>query len=173
MSEERFKKLLAVLIAVVTVIAAILAQLQAEAGNRDDRANRDSKQASVEAFGLQIRGSTQANYHYFTAFEQYRELETLSEAAEKRHDSKAAERYGSMRDRLLDKDQALTDFISEYPDADAGALRTLIRNARKEKELSKPPKNFRALYQAIKAVMDTQNSGADQAADTDSDTDEE
>lgn len=83
------------------------------------------------------------------------------------------QRVEQMRDRLLDKDQALTDFISEYPDADAGALRTLIRNARKEKELSKPPKNFRALYQAIKAVMDTQNSGADQAADTDSDTDEE
>lgn len=108
MSEERFKKLLAVLIAVVTVIAAILAQLQAEAGNRDDRANRDSKQASVEAFGLQIRGSTQANYHYFTAFEQYRELETLSEAAEKRHDSKAAERYGAMRDRLLDTSPLLS-----------------------------------------------------------------
>ena len=83
------------------------------------------------------------------------------------------QRVEQMRDRLLDRDQALTYFISEYPDADAGALRTLIRNARKEKELSKPPKNFRALYQAIKAVMDTQNSGADQAADTDSDTDEE
>ena len=108
MSDERFKKLIAVLIAVVTVIAAILAQLQAEAGNRDDRANRDSKRASVEAFGLQIRGSTQANYHYFTAFEQYRELETLSEAAEKRHDSKAAERYGAMRDRLLDTSPLLS-----------------------------------------------------------------
>ena len=108
MSEERFKKMLAVLIAVVTVIAAVLAQLQAEAGNRDDRANRDSKRASVEAFGLQIRGSTQANYHYFTAFEQYRELETLSEAAEKRHDSKAAERYGAMRDRLLDTSPLLS-----------------------------------------------------------------
>lgn len=108
MSEERFKRMLAVLIAIVTVIAAVLAQLQAEAGNRDDRANRDSKRASVEAFGLQIRGSTQANYHYFTAFEQYRELENLSEAAQKRHDGKAADRYGDMRDRLLDTSPLLS-----------------------------------------------------------------
>lgn len=108
MSEERFKKTIAVLIAVVTVIASGLAQLQAEAGNRDDRANRDSKRASVEAFGLQIRGSTQANYHYFTAFEQYHELEVLSEAAEKRHDQKAADRYGAMRDRLLDTSPLLS-----------------------------------------------------------------
>lgn len=108
MSDQRFKRMLAVLIAVVTVIAALLAQLQAEAGNCDDRANRDSKRASVEAFGLQIRGSTQANYHYFTAFEQYRELETLSEAAAKRHDNKAADRYGAMRDRLLDTSPLLS-----------------------------------------------------------------
>ena len=108
MSEQKFKKFLAVLIALVTVFAAILAQLQAEAGNRDDRANRDAKRANVEAFGLQIRGSSEANYHYFTAFEQYRELETLSEAAEKRQDSKAAERYGDMRDRLLDTSPLLS-----------------------------------------------------------------
>ncbi|MBS2036883.1 tetratricopeptide repeat protein [bacterium] len=102
MSEERFKKMIAVLIAVVTLIAAVLAQLETEAGDRDDRANRDSKRASVEAFGLQIRGNTQANYHYYTAFEQYREMETLSEAAAKRKDTKASDRYADMRDRLLD-----------------------------------------------------------------------
>ncbi|MBT9586559.1 hypothetical protein IV102_24660 [bacterium] len=102
MSDERFKKIIAVLIAVTTVFAALLAQLQAEAGNRDDRANRDSKRASVEAFGLQIRGNAEANYHYYTAFEQYRELETLREAADQRHDQKSADRYETMRDRLVD-----------------------------------------------------------------------
>jgi len=35
-----------------------------------------------------------------------------------------------------------------------GVLRTLIRNARKEAELNKPPKSFRALYQELKAVME-------------------
>lgn len=108
MSDSNFKKFVSILIALTTVFAAVLTQLQAEAGNRDDRANRDSKRANVEAFGLQIRGGTEANYHYYTAFEQYRELETLSEAAEKRGDHKAAERYGDMRDRLLDTSPLLS-----------------------------------------------------------------
>ena len=58
------------------------------------------------------------------------------------------------RDRLIAGDDALTAFIADYPHADAGKLRTLIRNTRKEQELNKPPKNFRALFQEIKAVMD-------------------
>ncbi|EGZ48519.1 ribosome biogenesis factor YjgA [Neisseria wadsworthii] len=63
------------------------------------------------------------------------------------------QRIEQMRERLLENDNALTVFVSEYPHADVAALRTLIRNTRKEKELGKPPKNFRALYQEIKAVM--------------------
>ena len=58
------------------------------------------------------------------------------------------------RTRLLANDDALTQFIADYPHADASSLRTLIRNARKETEQNKPPKNFRALYQEIKLVMD-------------------
>ncbi|MBP8025267.1 MAG: DUF615 domain-containing protein, partial [Neisseria sp.] len=55
------------------------------------------------------------------------------------------------------------------------ALRTLIRNTRKERELGKPPKNFRALFQALREIMDyTPNElptpfVADNAFDTDED----
>ena len=42
-----------------------------------------------------------------------------------------------------------------------GSLRTLIRNARKEAEQNKPPKNFRALYQEVKWVMDAENNAPD------------
>ena len=70
---------------------------------------------------------------------------------------------------MIADDQALTAFIADYPHADAGELRTLIRNTRKEKELNKPPKNFRALYQAIKAVM----SGDTAAEEGDSTHDED
>ena len=75
------------------------------------------------------------------------------------------------RQALLDSDQELTAFISEYPHADAPALRTLIRNARKEKELNKPPKHFRSLYQAVKEVMAGPGSGA-AGADNESEEDE-
>ena len=55
------------------------------------------------------------------------------------------QRVEQMRERLIADDAALTEFA---------AIRTLIRNTRKEKEQSKPPKNFRALYQELKAVME-------------------
>lgn len=68
------------------------------------------------------------------------------------------QRVEQMRTRLLDDDGALTRFVSDHPHADTATLRTLIRNTRKEKELGKPPKNFRALYQEIKTVMSENNN---------------
>ena len=64
------------------------------------------------------------------------------------------QRVEQARARLLADDDALTAFVTDFPHADVGVLRTLIRNARKEAELNKPPKSFRALYQELKAVME-------------------
>lgn len=63
------------------------------------------------------------------------------------------QRVEQQRERLIEQDEALTTFVTQYPHADVHTLRTLIRNTRKEKELNKPPKHFRALYQEIKTVM--------------------
>lgn len=57
------------------------------------------------------------------------------------------------RDRLLESDTAMTDLLTAHPQADAQHLRTLIRNARKEIEASKPPKNFREIFQALKVIL--------------------
>lgn len=59
-------------------------------------------------------------------------------------------RLEALREQLIDNDQALTDLIDKKPNIDVSALRTLIRNARKEKALNKPPKAFRALFQQLK-----------------------
>lgn len=56
------------------------------------------------------------------------------------------------RTRLLDDDAALTELLSRYPTADAQQLRTLIRNARKERDSAKPPAAFRELFQALKVL---------------------
>lgn len=109
MSQERFNKFLAVLIAIVTVFAAVIAQLETVAGDNDDRAGRDAKAASVEAFGLQVRGDATSNYNYYQSFEQYRELETLRETAEQNGQTRLAERYAEMRDGLLDSSPLLGD----------------------------------------------------------------
>ena len=68
------------------------------------------------------------------------------------------QRVEQARSRLLADDNALTAFIAEHPAADAGVLRTLIRNTRKEQEQSKPPKNFRALYQELKRLMQPESA---------------
>lgn len=57
------------------------------------------------------------------------------------------------RDRLLEQPDALTDLLAAHPEADAQHLRALIRNALKEKELAKPPKSYRELFQALRDVI--------------------
>ncbi|KWA27437.1 hypothetical protein WL27_27900 [Burkholderia multivorans] len=77
-----------------------------------------------------------------------------------------------MRERLLADDAALTEFIRQYPDADVQEGRTLIRNARKEAQLGKPPRYFRELFQWIKTASgtpDTDDTASDEAGDDDDD----
>ena len=57
------------------------------------------------------------------------------------------------RTRLLEDDNALTVFMSEYPHADAARLRTLLRNAERERAAGQPPKSFRALFQLINETI--------------------
>jgi ribosome-associated protein len=69
------------------------------------------------------------------------------------------------RERLLNDDQALTDWLNKYPDTDVQAFRAMIRAARQEnaKNAALLPgqapqkKHYRALFQAIKAA----NAGPD------------
>lgn len=56
------------------------------------------------------------------------------------------------REKLLADDAALTEFIRKHPGVDPQEGRTLIRNARKEREQSKPPRYFRELFQWIKTA---------------------
>ncbi len=69
-----------------------------------------------------------------------------------------AERW---RERLLGEDAAVfAEFASAYPRTDMQQLRTLIRNAKKEREAGKPPRDFRKLYQLIRAQIDAPRKGA-------------
>lgn len=57
------------------------------------------------------------------------------------------------RDRLLENEAALTELLAEHPEADAQRLRALVRNAIKEKELAKPPKNYREIFQVLREIL--------------------
>jgi ribosome-associated protein len=57
------------------------------------------------------------------------------------------------RDRLLESDAALTELLAAHPQADAQRLRALIRNAQKEMEAQKSPKNFREIFQVLREII--------------------
>ena len=57
------------------------------------------------------------------------------------------------RDRLLENDAAFTELLGAYPATDAQRLRSLIRNAQKEIEAGKPPKNFREIFQVLREII--------------------
>ena len=99
------------------------------------RLMRDTNPAPIEAYLAKLRGDNAAHNAFLQRVEQ-------------------------ARTRLLADDGAITQFMADFPQADAGKLRTLIRNTKKEQEQNKPPKNFRALFQEIKAVMEAGQSDA-------------
>lgn len=99
------------------------------------RLMRDTDPAPIEAYLAKLRGDNAAHNAFLQRVEQ-------------------------ARTRLLADDGAITQFMADFPQADAGKLRTLIRNTKKEQEQNKPPKNFRALFQEIKAVMEAGQSDA-------------
>ena len=57
------------------------------------------------------------------------------------------------RERLLESEDALTELLADHPTADAQRLRALIRNALKEKELLKPPKSYREIFQVLREIL--------------------
>ena len=59
-------------------------------------------------------------------------------------------RLEQWRERLIADDAALTEFASEHAGADLQAMRTLIRNARKEIAESKPPRAQRELFRVLR-----------------------
>lgn len=60
------------------------------------------------------------------------------------------------RDELIKKgDEALSEFLQEYPTADRQQLRTLIRSAIQERNANKPPKFYRKIFQFIKQYVES------------------
>jgi ribosome-associated protein len=57
------------------------------------------------------------------------------------------------RERLIADDSAVTDWLVRHPGGDAQQLRQLIRNARKEAELGKPPKSSRELFRMLREAL--------------------
>lgn len=88
----------------------------------------------------------------------------LGENREKqRQETAAMHRLESMRDRLIAEDEsALSELIAEHSQVDRQHLRSLVRQARVEKDTpNKPPKAYREIFQLLKDLAQKDDSAED------------
>lgn len=74
-----------------------------------------------------------------------------------RHNQQVAlfHKLEQIRDRLIDEgDDAISLVLELYPQADRQQLRSLIRNAKKEKAINKPPKSARQIFQYLRELSE-------------------
>ena len=85
-----------------------------------------------------------------------RDVDPIRQALDKlknRHNQQVAlfHKLEALRDRLIDQgDEAMNEVITLYPHADRQQLRSMIRNAQKEKAGNKPPKSSRQIFQYLR-----------------------
>jgi len=64
----------------------------------------------------------------------------------------------ALRDRLVEEgDDAISEVLNLYPEADRQQLRVLIRNAQKEKAANKPPKSYRQIFSYLRELAESQD----------------
>ena len=62
-------------------------------------------------------------------------------------------RAEAWRERLLADESALVELAAEYPAADVASLHSLIQAAARERAAGQPPRSYRQLYQALRALI--------------------
>lgn len=105
---DRFNRWVAVAIALVTAAAAVISFLQFDAGGRDDRAGRDSKRYSLQAFGRQVSGSAQYNFDVYRAYQSFDEFRTRANSA-RTHEN---EQMAAIYDKLAEDTRPISPLLS-------------------------------------------------------------
>ncbi|HEY3589986.1 MAG TPA: ribosome biogenesis factor YjgA [Buttiauxella sp.] len=91
-----------------------------------------------------------------------RDMDPIRQALDKlknRHNQQVAlfHKLEALRDRLVEEgDDAMSEVLRLYPDADRQQLRVLIRNAQKEKATNKPPKSYRLIFSYLRELAENQ-----------------
>lgn len=91
-----------------------------------------------------------------------RDVDPIRQALDKlknRHNQQVAlfHKLEVLRDKLVEKGDDVIDEVFElFPDTDRQQLRSLIRNAQKEKSTNKPPKAARQIFQYLRELAETQ-----------------
>ena len=114
---------------------------------------------------LQYIGRIMRNEDTAPIVEKLKQLKGSSTAA-----TALLHRIERFRNEMIASDEAITRFLGIYPSVEVQPLRALVRNARKEAELAKPPKASRELFQMIKHAIEASKLN-DDAHDTGYDED--
>lgn len=79
-----------------------------------------------------------------------------------RRDTAALHRIEHWRERLLEGgDEALTQLLAEFPQADRQQLRQLVRNALAERKAGRPPHAYRELFRVLREASAGDGADAD------------
>ena len=75
---------------------------------------------------------------------------------QQRKETAVLHRLEALRERLLDSDDVLQELIDQHPDIDRQHLRSLIRQARIERDTNKPQRAYREIFQLLKTLTGDQ-----------------
>jgi tetratricopeptide (TPR) repeat protein len=115
--EERFEKMVTVLIASVAIWVAITVYFQNYASSLSDQARRRAQENAIASTKTELNGSIQYSYQWQGAFQTWRELGWQITAAEQSGDTAAVERYAKLQERIA----ALGEILGpEYFDPSIG-----------------------------------------------------
>jgi ribosome-associated protein len=119
----------------------------------------ETRAAVLAAQGI-ARNALQRHYRYLSSLlaeEDIAAIRTALTGELQPHVKEVAEQHEAerFRDELVSGDERqLSAFIARYPECDRTHVRLLVRNARKELELGKPPRSARLLFRYLKRVSD-------------------
>jgi ribosome-associated protein len=105
------------------------------------------------------RNALQRQYRYISSLLDEEDVDTIraalaGELQPPAEEVAAVHEAEGWRDDLLLSDEGkLTAFIERYPECDRTHLRQLVRNAKKERDLEKPPRSARQLYRYIRQLV--------------------
>jgi tetratricopeptide (TPR) repeat protein len=97
---EATKRLVSILIATTTIIAALSAFLQTDAGGRATQANRNAQRYAIEALGTRAAGQSQVDYGWYGAANMWYDLDTQASTLDGTEETTAAERVRVVRDKI-------------------------------------------------------------------------
>ena len=111
--EEGFRRVVTLLIASVTVFAAVVGWLQADAGVKNDAQARYQQRFASQALGTEATGRALVNFQYSTAYRALKELLVQKHSAQTAGDTAAEDRFSNVISETLKLTEPITDVASD------------------------------------------------------------